>query len=70
MITESYQYKMVFLMRLLIQKTFKVFYFINSIPRKMELDVRSYNVSLLANLNYLFLPGIKLQNFLSACDTF
>lgn len=56
--------------RLLIQKTFKVLYFINSIPRKTKLDVTSYHVSLLANLNYLFLPGIKLQNFLSACDTF
>lgn len=56
--------------RLLIQKTVKVLYFINSIPRKMELDVMSYHASLLANLNYLFLPCIKLQNFLSACDTF
>jgi len=70
MITESCQYKMVFLMRLLIQKTFTVLYFINSIPRKTELGVRNYYASWIANLNYLFLPGIKLQNFVSVCGGF
>lgn len=57
-------------MRAPIEKTFTALYFINGIPRKMELGVRNCYASLIANLHYLFLPGIKLQNFLSVCDTF
>lgn len=54
-------------MRLLTSKTFTVLYFINSITTKTKLGVRNYYASLIANLNYLFSPGI---NFLSLCDTF